>query len=767
MAVIRIITNGNKYAAELNEGENLLIGREGSSQGIFVIQDQLVSKRHLRFTLEDGILYAEDMDSTNGTWLNQVPMAPLKKYSLALGDKIILTQNAVADITIQEVSENSFKQSNPMGASKVGLAALLQSKTQIFIGRNADCDMALDDVTVSRKHVCIEKKGNDYFIEDLGSTNGTFVNQNRIKAKVKVKLTTDDIIYIGLHAFSLVAESRNLNNEYAIQAVDVLKVYKNGNVGLQPINIAIQGQQMVALMGPSGCGKSTLLKALNGDSPASGGHVFLFGLELNQHYALLKQKIGYVPQDDIVHPDLNVIDTLYYAAKLRLADDVSNEDIEERISQVLTSLNINEPKIRNTKVASLSGGQRKRISIAVELLNKPSILFLDEPTSPLDPETIEEFLKCLRNLCNEGTTVVMVTHKPEDLDFVDKMIFLGTHGYHVYEGTKENFLKHFCKKHIVEVYALLHSEKSSKEWSTKWSSAVPKEITASQGNVQKDRNTNVLRQFYWLTVRYFHLKISNIKNLALLIFQPILIATLLIFVYPNLVETVKVVTLEGIEVTKDIANIGVIFFMAVAAVWFGVSNSAREIIAEKFVYRRERMYNLKNGNYFFSKWIVLSFISLVQLLIFLLMLKVFYQDDLSNFALSLLFLLFISASAILFGLLLSALSGSPEEVMSILPVALMPQIILAGVISPLKSHFTELLSYITFGRWGAEGLSRIQDLGREGELFMGPINANLYNDEMMMLFNTLQANIMVISMVDLGMIIGIFYALGKMEKSDN
>lgn len=767
MSRIRIVTKGNKYASELNEGEQLIIGREGNAEGNFVIQDQLVSKRHLRFFMEGQALFAEDLGSTNGTWINGAPMEPKKKYALTIGDKLTLTHNALAEITIEEgVSEAPVPSANT-GTNKVGLAAHLKNKSQITIGRHPDCDIVIDDSVVSRKHASIERKGNDYFVEDFGSLNGTFVNQNRIKANSKVKITPDDIIYIGLHTFSLNAESRDLTKEHAIQAVNVRKVYKNGNVGLQTINVAIQGQQMVALMGPSGCGKSTLLKALNGDSPASSGQVYLFGLELKQHYALLKQKIGYVPQDDIVHPDLNVIDTLYYAAKLRLADDVTNEEIDGRINQVLTSLNINDPKIRLTKVASLSGGQRKRISIAVELLNKPSILFLDEPTSPLDPETIEEFLKCLRNLCEEGTTVVMVTHKPEDLDFVDKIIFLGTHGYHVYDGTKENFLNHFKKKHIVEVYALLHSEQSSKDWNSKWVRSVPDEAVTTPSKIQRDRNTNLFRQFYWLTIRYFHLKLSNTKNLALLIFQPILIAILLMFVFPNMIEIVKYMNPQGVEISEERANIGVIFFMAVAAIWFGVSNSAREIIAEKFVYRRERMYNLSIGNYFLSKWVVLSIISLVQLLIFLSMLKMFYSDNMMNFAQSLFFLLFISASAILFGLLLSAISGSAEEVMSILPVALMPQIILAGVISPLKSHFTEMLSYITFGRWGAEGLSRIQDSGRNQDLFMAPINLNLYNSDMMQWFPSLSANMTVVLVIDVLMIIAIFFALSKLEKSNN
>ena len=144
-------------------------------------------------------------------------------------------------------------------------------------------------------------------------------------------------------------------------------------------------------MGPSGCGKSTLLRALNGDFPATEGKVYIHDMELYGNYDYLKRLIGYVPQDDIVHKELSVENSLYYAAKLRLSSDVSKEDIWFKINEVLTNLNINDSEIRKRKVKDLSGGQRKRVSIAVELLTDPSILFLDEPTSPLDPKLLKIF----------------------------------------------------------------------------------------------------------------------------------------------------------------------------------------------------------------------------------------------------------------------------------------------------------------------------------------------------------------------------------------
>lgn len=777
MQTIKIKFQGSDTSINLSTDKEIIFGRQGTGDGFHEIAHPLISRKHLRIGNENGVLYLVDFGSTNGSWLNNEKLIPQQRYILKAGDKIHFSSNHIATIIIEAAMGTSSqaervplpvqtpdlkqpKISNP-DASLIGdLEKALVDKSQIIIGRSSDCDIVISDMSVSRKHAKVSKEQGQYFVEDLNSTNGTFLNQKRISGKVPFQ--KGDQLFVGLHLFSLGAPSKNLNKEPAIQAIHVSKRFQNGNIGLQTMDLSIEGNQIVALMGPSGCGKSTLLMALNGYSPASSGQVFLFGMELNNNYELLKQKIGYVPQDDIVHMELSVFDTLYYAAKLRLSDQAAESEIEERISQVLTSLKINDPAIRNARVSSLSGGQRKRVSIAVELLNKPKILFLDEPTSPLDPETIGEFLKCLRSLCDEGTTVVLVTHKPEDLDYVDKLIFLGTKGYHVYEGEQKEFLPYFNKASLVEVYALLSQESSSKEWNSKWYQSRQQFQAGKSAEIKRDQQLNVLRQLYWLCIRYAQIKISNSKNVGLLLFQPILIAFLLMLVFPNLISSQQV----G-DKNSEMANISVLFFMAVSAVWFGVSNAAREIISERAIYRRERMFNMAVGNYFFSKWIVLGLMSAIQLLIFLLILKGFYGSQLDFFIPTFLFLLCISLSAILFGLLLSAWSESVESVMSILPVALMPQIILAGVVSPLQGKFTEILSYLTFGRWGTEGLCRIQDFNEKG-LFQVQLDSNIYgNAELFNAFPSLSLNILVVMLLDIAMIIGLFYGLQRLGKSRN
>lgn len=756
MQTIFICSARSRKPVEVQEGMEIEIGREPKSGVSVAVADASVSRSHASVALRGGRLYITDLGSTNGTWMGGKQLAP-NRAELLTGS-VMLGNGAITIELSTEASPMPHPPVSPPAAPSAGseksLDAWLQSKSEIIIGRSADADIVLNDPASSRKHTRVFRGKDGIYAEDLNSTNGTYINGRRIKGRQK--LGADDVLYIGLNAFRLGSARVDLSRENAITAVSVSKVYKNGHVGLQPLSISIPGRQMVAMMGPSGCGKSTLLKILNGDNPATGGQVFLYGLELLSNYELLKQKIGYVPQDDIVHAELSVDDTLYYAAKLRLDSDAGEDEIRERMEEVLTSLNINDPKIRQNKVGSLSGGQRKRVSIAVELLNKPSILFLDEPTSPLDPETIEEFLKCLRRLCDQGTTVVMVTHKPEDLNYVDRLIFLGSRGYHVYDGNREQFLAHFGKQNIVEVYSLLNSESSSKDWYRKWYREDRNAEITRNASIRKDRDVNPLSQLYWLMRRYFHIKVSNTRNLILLLVQPVLIASLILMVYQVLLK-------EDPNPAKTQVSPGVLFLMAVAAVWFGVSNSAKEIVGEKAIFRRERMFNLKLGPYLLSKWLVLSIISLVQLFIFAGILKAGYGDQFAAFFPSTLFLLAISASAILFGLLLSVMSDTTEEVMSILPVALMPQIILAGMVAALDNKFTELLSYGTLGRWGTEGLARIQD-GYEAGPFTRVIEQNLYGEGLIKAFNTFGYNMMALGLIDVVMLVSIIIFLVRGEK---
>jgi ABC-type multidrug transport system ATPase subunit len=579
------------------------------------------------------------------------------------------------------------------------LYQLLQKKNSITIGRNPDCDIVLTDGNVSRLHCRVTVKGaGQYRVQDLASTNGVFVNGNKI---VDAIVSATDVISIGNAQFSLMppeqvpAGVKPGSEIFAIRLDNVEKTFDNGHVGLFPVSLKVKKGEFIAIMGPSGCGKSTLLKAINGENPATSGTVYLNDINFFEHYESLKYQIGYVPQEDIVHRELTVQNSLYYACKLRFATDITDTEIEEKVSKVLTALNINTPDVRQNLVGKLSGGQRKRVSIAMELLTEPNFLFLDEPTSPLDPETIEDFLNCLKQLAAQGTTILMVTHKPDDLHYADKVLFLSKGGYICYYGSTEKYLSYFGKITTIEVYSLLKTAKQGLIWYNKWNGDNPP--SSVRRPVQKPTSTRkdpFFKQLLWLTIRYFNIKTNDRTNTLILLAQAPIIALLICFIFKEL-------------------TLAVLFLITIAAVWFGTSNATREIVGELPIYNRERMFNLQVLPYILSKIIVLTTFAALQSLLFIGIL--YFKFDGGDVSLSghytayATFMLYLSFSATLIGLFLSTIVNTTEKAMTLLPIVLMPQIMLAGIIASIeKNNLTEYVSTFILARWGTEGFALMQ-----------------------------------------------------------
>lgn len=489
-----------------------------------------------------------------------------------------------------------------------------------------------------------------------------------------------------------------MENTIAISANRVTKKFSNGKIGLHETSFEIQSKSLVAILGPSGCGKSTLLKTLNGDSRCSSGTILINGLELNNiNFDYIKRHIGYVPQDDIVHKDLTVEQSLWYSAKLRLTES-DNDFIKNKIEEVLDIFNLQG--IRKNHIGEenvgISGGQRKRLAIAIEILTNPLILLLDEPTSPLDPQTIGEFLKTLKTLANRGTTVVMVTHKPEDLDYMDKVIFMAEGGYMAYYGHKDpkEYLSYFKSYDILEVYSKL-VKNNALEWIEKYKfyNPHPTFIQVGLKNQKPPQSINYITQYYWLTIRYFNIKLNDVKNLLIMLGQAPAIAGLICVIFPTISQIV-------------------LFFISISAIWFGTNNAAREIVVEKLIFKRERMINQAIFPYILSKLTVLGIIALVQSFIFIFIIWYNYKNNtihLNNPMLTFWWMSVLSLSSTLLGLLLSSLFNKAEKVMSFIPLALIPQIMLAGIIVKIDNVFKELLSYLTLSRWGSEGFAKIQE----------------------------------------------------------
>ena len=756
----------------------IVIGRKGFGATI-ELDNPYISRKHAQIEiLANGTLWVRDLNSAGGTYVNGqiITLHELKHtdsvefgsdgngYRIVLEMVLVETNNALSDDSAPRPNDlpSAHLASDLVMTDyqNADLASLVASKGHIIIGRAEDCDIRLPQLTITRYHASITLENGQYVLRDLDSKNGVFVNGIRIKEPTI--LTDKDDINIGAYRFRLRKPVEDIRKQKAIVAEGLIRTVNNGQTAiLREVSFKIPAQELVAVMGPSGCGKSTLLKALNGDVPATSGRVLIHGIDLYANYDYLKRLIGYVPQDDIVHKELTVEQSLFYAAKLRLSGDVSDEDIRKKIDAVLANLNIADAELRHRRVGELSGGQRKRISIAVELLTDPSVLFLDEPTSPLDPETIEEFLLCLQSLARKGTTIVMVTHKPDDLYYVNRVLFLAKGGFLTYFGDKNNYLSFFNAKNVIEVYAKNRTLEQGAMWAEKFNGSIGESGVIHRANpeISKQRNENVLKQWWWLTARYFHIKLSDRTNTLFMLLQAPIIAGLLALIF------------------KEV-ELSVLFFMTISAIWFGTNNSAKEIVGELPIYRRERMINLRVGPYLFSKIAVLTLFSVVQALLFVGIVHFFIGTEslaMQNFWPMTFWMAYLAFSATLMGLFLSSQMNNTEKVMTVIPVVLIPQIILAGVITTIpEKSVVEVASYGMYSRWGTQGFTFIQDSIRSYSI-VNPAKPDslayktVYGPDFLNLPNTpgfsetLQTNFVAITILNILFFAGMWWAMRKKD----
>ena len=687
---ISFLSNGSELISkEINNYVPVLtIGRNSSND--VVISNGVISGTHARLELIGGVLYIQDLSSTNGTFVNQQRINPGSSVAI-FGKSVSLAEQIQISVGTQSIDTNGPRTSSraDQGLADLGTRILtqLKQKKSIVLGRADTCDVVVDNNQISRAHAKITTAGGKYFIEDLGSMNGTFVNGIRLNGKSP--LGPSDTIILGRIRFTLGGKVVDISKEIAIKTVGLVKKFSNGKIGLHECNIEIPSNSLLAVMGPSGCGKSTLLKALNGESPGSSGAVYIGGQELNQYFDYLKMQIGYVPQDDIVHRELTVDESLWYAGKLRLPHFTETQ-LRSKINQVLEELNI--AHIRSNLVSNISGGQRKRVSIAVEILTDPLILFLDEPTSPLDPQTIEDFLMILKKLSQKGTTVIMVTHKPEDLAYMDHVIFMAEGGHICYYGKTNEYLNFFGISDTVKVYSLLVKENKDK-WVAKFHSKPANTIpNAKSAKIFKNSKVDYFSQYYWLTRRYLNIKINDKANSLIMVAQAPFIAAIICILFTSISQ-------------------GLPFLMAIASLWLGANNAAREIVSENAIFKRERMFNQGILTYLFSKITVLMMFSTIQSFLFVGILYLNFSGSTPEFNDPMdasLWMIFISLVATLMGLLLSATVSTAEKVMSLVPIALIPQIMLAGIIAKISNPLVEFLSYISISRWATEGFNVIQ-----------------------------------------------------------
>ena len=585
---------------------------------------------------------------------------------------------------------------------------------RLTIGSSNANDVVLEDVNVSRFHAVIEPSGDVVELRDLDSRCGTRVDGRPVR---RTSLRSGAEIGIGPFRLSFDGSGFRPRNERGALTLDArgLTVRAGDTTILNDVSLTIEPGELVAVIGESGSGKSTLLKALAGVSRPDGGGAVLNGEPVTSR----QTDTGYVPQDDIVHGLLTVREALRYAAKLRLPPDAEDRAVERVIERVMAEVELDERA--DTRIGRLSGGQRKRASVASELVNRPSILFLDEPTTGLDPRLEEQLMDLFRRLAEPGArAVVLVTHATVSLDLCDKLVVLGRGGELAFCGSPAEAKRFFGVESYGRIYHRL-DERPAADWRREFEAGRPAPPAAGEAQPVPEpgpagsprAKQGAVGQLAVLLSRYAKLFVRDGRNLAILFGQvPVIaVATGLLF-EPGVFDRPTFARPDDLGRPGD--GIQLLFILVTTAIWFGALDGSREIVKERAVSGREAAVGVGWGAYLASKALLLAGVATVQTLVLALIvltihpLEQGFADYLALHGL----LVLTSIAAAGMGLAISAAVRTEDQATSFIPLALIPQLLFAGAIVPVErmGGIIETLSNAAFARWALAGSGGVADI---------------------------------------------------------
>jgi ABC transport system ATP-binding/permease protein len=540
------------------DAHGISIGRRSDNQ--VVIDGERVSRHHARIAPADGGWYLADLDSMNGTYLNGERLRDESRW-LESGDKIGVGGEVLRFVT------GEFTQVDGLPTPALSQQRVQFSGRRLTFGRDPSNDVVLRDPNVSRFHAEITPAPTGVELRDLGSSNGTRIDGRPVS---RAAIASGAEIAIGPFRILFDGSSFLARDRTGALRLDAEKV---GVVAgkrriLTSASLSVLPGELVAIIGESGSGKSTLIKALAGVTDPTEGRVSLSGEAVRARLT----DVGYVPQEEIVHGALTVAEALRYSARLRLPDDAGDGDVEDAVARVLAEVDLTEHA--DTRIASLSGGQRKRASVAVELLSRPSLLFLDEPTTGLDPELETRLMQLLRSLASSGRGVTLVTHATKNLGLCDKLAVIGRGGELAYFGPPVKALSFFGAGAFDDIYRALR-EQPTAEWRRRYETIAPPvsapASAAAHGPTAARRRGG--RQARILAGRYLRLLSRDRRNLLILLGQVPLLALGMASLFKRSVFA------HGAGHAGSSAQL--LFLLVTTSIWLGSVAAARELVKER------------------------------------------------------------------------------------------------------------------------------------------------------------------------------------------
>lgn len=652
---------------------------------------------------------------------------------------------AVSQPSISSPSLESVTQLGPTAAPRTSEGNLATSMLKILrpggpakpppgstkIGRATDNDIVIPDVLASRHHATLIPGPSGTEIRDERSINGTFVNGARVESAM---LKDGDTVTIGnvdlvFRGGTLVrrTETEAATRTGGLEVHGVTWTIEGNKTLLDNISIAARPGMLTAVIGPSGAGKSTFARLVAGYTHPTTGTVSFEGHDVHAEYASLRSRIGMVPQDDVVHGQLTVRQALMYAAELRLPPDTNKADREKVVYEVLEELEMT--KHLDTRVDKLSGGQRKRASVALELLTGPSLLILDEPTSGLDPALDRQVMTMLRQLADAGRVVLVVTHSLTYLDVCDQVLLLAPGGKTAFYGPPDQIGPSMGTTNWADIFSTVAGDPdgANKRFIAQHGPPPPQPPAQKPADLGKPTKTSLRRQFSTIARRQMRLIISDRGYFIFLAFLPFIMGVLSLSVPGDVGFGVPVPAIQGGEAPNEPGQILVL--LNVGAIFMGTALTIRALIGERAIFLREQAVGLSTSAYILAKVFVFAGFALLQSGIVVAINvwgKKWGPGAVTSGAVipprTLELYVDMAAccvAAAMTGLALSALAKSNEQIMPLLVIAIMSQLVFQGGMIPVTGRIVlDQLSWITPARWGFASTASTIDLLR---LVPGPL----------------------------------------------